>query len=156
MNHRTGIEDHINMVWETKQGPVRLKNMDTMHIVNTLRTIQQGKGGSFCGHSSQDWLIAFKMELKRRNELGNRVFALFPKFNAEFNAVINGVDRTTKLKSFTTKGIKETAYAREIIPNREKRAKISHALSQQVKGNQKEKSNSNVQKTIGTALAGIC
>ncbi len=149
MHNRTGIENHTNMIWETKQGPVRLKNMDTVHIRNTMKTVKNGNGGAFCGHSSQDWLIAMKLELQRRDSIGDRVLSSFPTFFKEFNRVINSQDN----KSFTTRGIKESAYdIRKIIKNREVRAKVSQAISQQTQGNQKEKSLSRIQGQINGSI----
>src|ERR1039458_582523 len=108
------LENFTNMVWVTKNSLTKVRNMDTVHIRNTIKTIKSGKGGCYCGHSSQDWIIAFKLELERRDELGDKILSLFPNLQREFNRICNPTQQQTFKRFFTTKGIKELNYARTI------------------------------------------
>ncbi len=148
MNNRTGIENHTNMIWETKQGPVRLKHMDTIHIRNTIKTVKNGNGGAFCGHSSQDWLIAMKLELERRDKIGDKILSLFPKLHKEFNNVIN--NHQIQLKSFTTKNIRE--HERTYVKNRKIGVEISKTISLQTQRNKEEKVLSRIQGQINGSI----
>lgn len=104
------------MIWATKGGPIKLQHMDTTHIRNTLKTVKNGKGGSFCGHSTQDWIIAFKLELTRRDFIADKILSLFPKVHQEFKNIINPQNQTNR--TFTTKNIKELNYVRRKTENK--------------------------------------
>ena len=99
MQH-TGI-NYSNMVWATKDGLTRVKSMDTVHIRNTIRTITNGNGGDYCDHSAEDWITAFKSELKRRDRIANAIINRFPVMRRAFTQVMT----QQKERRFTTRGI---------------------------------------------------
>lgn len=104
MNYKSNYETNNNMVWKTKEGFLRPKDMSTNHIVNTIKLIKKNKENDFCGHSSMKWLNVLRSELKRRDALGNAVLAIFPKVFKEFND-ITSESSVVSIKKFTTKNL---------------------------------------------------
>ncbi len=141
-------KDFSNMVWVTKNGPTRIKNMTTAHIINTIKTVNSNTQSKIWDYSIQEWKTALKLELNRREQLANKIFAMFPKFYNELNQVLKATEPVrTEIKKpisriLTTKGIIQLNYGRTIKPaekQREVRVEDGKAISLQVKGNQEEK-----------------
>ena len=111
MDYSRGISDFRNMEWLTKCGeegnetydPIRIKNMDTNHILTTMRMVRYNKGSDICGYSTKVWEIAFKKELEYRDRMGNAVLRQFPIFYKQYRKIIT--TDINKSKNFTTKGI---------------------------------------------------
>lgn len=87
-------------LWITREGSINIRRMDTSHLYNSIRTIQTNKSDKYNGYENNQWLTAFKSELTRRNQLFDRVIAIFPKFNTEYRSIVNNN------RVFTTKHIK--------------------------------------------------
>lgn len=118
---QTNINDYRNMSWRTRESVVKVQHMDTSHIVNTMSVIQKGKGGSFCGHSSEEWLKAFHTELLYRERMANSILKQFPVLFQQLQKAHTkqvhadkhkkrALKYKNKVKVFTTKGVNVYAH----------------------------------------------
>jgi hypothetical protein len=72
-----------------KWGDTYLKYMDTNHIRSCIKQLQNKPKDKINGHSSKEWLDAFKIELNHRNELADCfMFIKFPKFQQKFKQAV--------------------------------------------------------------------
>lgn len=98
------LSDASNLVWCNKQYPTRIKNMDIHHIRNTIRVLEgHTKADSFNGLTSQEWILAFKAEISRRDRLGEAILRRFPKMWNEYKRTVGSKQPR---KTLTTRGVK--------------------------------------------------
>ena len=86
-------------LWQTKEGDVLVKEMDTTHIRNTYRTIKYGRGQEFCGKSSKEWLDIFKSELQYRDQVADVVLKRVPGLFEWSNKLMNPEANTFSTKT---------------------------------------------------------
>ncbi len=88
-NSEKGIIRKFTNSSHWKWGDTYLKNMDTNHIRSCIKQLQVKQKDKVNNHSSNEWLEAFKIELKYRNELADCfMFIKFPTFQQKFKQAV--------------------------------------------------------------------
>ena len=97
--------DYRNTIWVSKDGPISVKNMSTVHINKVVRSIENGQNHYLSEQSSLILVIALRSELRRREKIADSVLNKFPLLNDKLQ---DAIEQKLRNRLFSTKDLNFT------------------------------------------------